>query len=222
MNYCREVHLFEKEYLSVKNQVNQLSPDQNQVLLLQAVIIQALQKFLDHLPNSSIEDSGKPCHIDSLHSIPSKEMCPALGSSRVTASHLITSLDYIRKVNQFLQSAQTWCHFNELGPPHCKQATSIPWRALWNLSNFYAPSPPISEIEKVTKGFVCQSPLNVSCICVSQTLSIYTAPNSLKAYYKAFSLLVLRTHRKGVIIGMKKHTQGSYLAREQREVVQEL
>lgn len=68
----------------------------------------------------------------------------------------------------------------------------------------------------MTEGFVFQSPLNVFCIClfIIVTLSIHTAPNIFKAYYEAFSLLVLRTRRKGVIIEMKKHTQRSYLARE--------
>lgn len=91
----RVMNLSEKEYLSVKKQVNQLSPDQTQVLLLQAMIIKALKKILDHFPNNGIEDSGKPCHTDSLHPIPSKEMCPALGSSIVTPFHLIASLNCI-------------------------------------------------------------------------------------------------------------------------------
>lgn len=77
----------------------------------------------------------------------------------------------------------------------------------------FSPLPSIFAESRVSEGFVFQSPLDVSRVCALQALSIYATPSIFKAYYKVFSLLVLGTHRRGVITDMKKPSQRIYLDR---------
>lgn len=75
-----------------------------------------------------------------------------------------------------------------------------------------SPLSPFAE-SRARERFVFQSPLDVSHVCALQALSIYATPSIFKACYKVFSLLVLGTHRRGVITDMKKPSQRIYLDR---------
>lgn len=176
---------------------------------MQVLLLQCISNFLGHISNCGREDTQPAC----TSSLPSR-CALLLGQPAALLFSLASNCRLLLWV--IFEKWTSSCHQHKLGVtwassvslavnklhPCLKDPVCLP-------APFLFPSQKWRRLKGLFFSLLRTCPVS----CIIATLGIYTTPIVFKAWYKVFSSLALGTHRKGVIIEMKKLSQRSNWAR---------